>query len=246
MTHPTLVTPAWFETFENFGLLHALTAGTLIASMIAAVTLGRLWRGTPRERMLRAAWAWFTIVWQTWSIVWWMLPANFDINESLPLHLCDFAAWVAPLALLTQNRTLRALLFFWGLGLSTQAFVSPVIGDGPLVMNFWLFWVGHTQIVGSAAYDTAVLGFRPRLHDYLAAVCVSLALMFAMMAFNLAVGTNYWFVGHASPSSPTIVDLLGPWPMRVIWMVLLALGVMALLWGIFAGADRLARARNAD
>ena len=230
--------PAWAATFDAFSLLHALTASLLVFAMLAAIILGRKWRGTEREKILRAHWAWFTILWQTGAIVWWLLPSNFDLGVSLPLQLCDLAVWIAPFALLTQNRTLRALLFFWGLGLSTQAFVSPIVDGGPGTVEFWLFWIGHTQIIGSAAYDTAVLGFRPKARDFIIVSGISIATTIAMLGFNMATGTNYWYVGNSSPDKPTIVDLLGPWPLRVVWMMLLGLGVMAALWGLFAAGGR--------
>jgi len=236
MTLATVAHAGWVETFDNYGLVHLITATSLIGSMITAVVLGRLWRDTRRERVLRYGWAGFTLVWQVAATVWWLLPANFDLYESLPLHLCDMAAWLAPFALVFQNRTLRALLFFWGLGLSTQAFVSPVVSEGVGTIQFWLFWVGHTQIVGSALYDTAVLGFRPRRNDFLAAAAISIAIAGFMMVFNIIFEVNYWFVGDTLPSAPTVVDFLGPWPLRVVWMALLGNAVMAFLWGLFAGA----------
>lgn len=236
MTHA-----GWVETFENYGFVHAITAGSLIGSMIASVLLGRLWQGTRRELVLRYGWAGFTLVWQVGATIWWLLPANFDLYESLPLHLCDMAAWMAPFALVCQHRTLRALLFFWGLGLSTQAFVSPVVAEGVGSVAFWLFWVGHTQIVGSALYDTAVLGFRPRRRDFLTAASVSTAIAGIMMVFDTIFDVNYWFVGDASPSAPTVVDFLGDWPLRVVWMALLGNGIMALLWGMFALARCITR-----
>jgi hypothetical integral membrane protein (TIGR02206 family) len=228
--------PPWATAFDAFSLLHALTAGLLVFAMLAAIILGRRWRGTEREKILRAHWAWFTILWQIGAIVWWLLPSNFDLSVSLPLQLCDLAVWIAPFALLTQNRTLRALLFFWGLGLSTQAFVSPIVDGGINTVEFWLFWVGHTQIIGSAAYDSAVLGFRPKARDFIIVSGISIAAALAMLGFDLATGTNYWYVGNSSPDKPTIVDLLGPWPLRVVWIMLLGLAVMAALWGLFAAA----------
>jgi hypothetical integral membrane protein (TIGR02206 family) len=236
MTLAGLTIPTWAADFSLFGLLHLLTAGLLIAIMLAAIILGRKWRGTEREKILRNHWAWFTILWQTGAVIWWLLPSNFHLAVSLPLQLCDLAVWIAPLALLTQNRTLRALLFFWGLGLSTQAFVSPIVDGGVNTVEFWLFWVGHTQIIGSAAYDSAVLGFRPKARDFIIVSGISIAAALAMLGFDLATGTNYWYVGNSSPDKPTIVDLLGPWPLRVVWIMLLGLAVMAALWGLFAAA----------
>lgn len=243
MSVPGSTSPGWAFQFSLFGPLHVVTVAVLLGAMAAAIVLGRRWRGTTRERVLRHAWIGATFVWQTISVVWYLWPTNFDIVESLPLHMCDLAAWVAPFALLTQKRLLRALLFFWGIGLSTQAFFTPVVDGGIDTFTFWLFWVGHTQIVGSAVYDLGVLGYRPTWRDYLSVTAVNLAALAVILPFDLWTGTNYWYVGNMRPEHPTLIDRLGPWPLRVVWMFLIAQAVLAVMWLAFAAAGRSARKR---
>lgn len=225
--------PQWMLEFQSFGPLHLLTASGLIALMLAALLLGRRWRGSIREQILRRGWIGFTLIWQAYAVIWYLLPANFDLRESLPLHVCDLVAWIAPFALLTQRRLLRSLLFFWGLGLSTQAFVTPVVSEGVDSMHFWLFWVGHTQIVGSAVYDVGVLGYRPRWRDYLQITIVNLVCIGLILPFDLLIDANYWYIGRSRPDHPTLLDALGPWPWRVLWMVLIAQSVLAVLCWVF-------------
>lgn len=224
------IVPGWMTEFTSFGMLHGLTVAALLAAMLLSIILGRRWAGTPRERILRSGWAWFTIIWQAHNVVWYFLPSQWDIAESLPLHLCDLAAWVAPLALLTQKRWLRTILFFWGLGLSTQAFVTPVLEEGIDRFVFWSFWVGHTQIVGSAAYDLLVLKYRPTWRDYRFVTIVNLAIIALMVPFNLLLDVNYWYVGNTRPQFPTLIDRLGPWPLRIVWMILIGQTALAALW----------------
>lgn len=236
----------WAFEFSLFGPLHVVTVALLLGAMAASIVLGRRWRGTVRERMLRHAWIGSTLVWQTIAVAWYLWPSHFDMVESLPLHMCDLAAWIAPFALLTQKRLLRTLLFFWGIGLSTQAFVTPVVDGGVDTVTFWLFWIGHTQIVGSAVYDVGVLGYRPTWRDYLSVTAVNIACLAIILPFDLWTGTNYWYVGNMRPEHPTLIDRLGPWPLRVVWMFLIAQAVLALMWVVFAAAGRGARGRSAS
>ncbi len=181
-----------------------------------------------REWRLRLLWVWTTIAWQTMATVWYLLPRNFDWYESLPLHLCDLAAWVAPLALLTQKRWLRTLLYFWGIGLSTQAFLTPVVEGGHGDFRYWLFFIGHTQIVGSALYDVVVLGYRPRLRDWGIVTLLTLAWIVPVTAFNLLMDVNYGYTGRMTPGGTTVLDYLGPWPWRLGTMFVLT----QVLWGV--------------
>ena len=205
----------WATEFHAFTLQHAVVFAVCFGLILGSVILGRRWRGTSRERRLRHAWIWTTIAWQSAAVVWYLLPANFDPYESWPLHLCDLAAWVAPFALLTQRPWLRALLYFWGIGLSTQAFFTPVVEGGYTDIRFWLFFVGHTQIVGSAIYDAAVLGYRPTLRDWRTMTFITIAWLAVVTPINIVFSVNYGYTGNRLPNGPTIMDYLGPWPWRI-------------------------------
>jgi uncharacterized membrane protein YwaF len=50
-----------------------------------------------------------------------------------------------------------------------------------------------------------------------------------VLPLNVLLGANYGFVGNSRPDNPSIVDLLGPWPGRLIIIVLLVAAVLALL-----------------
>lgn len=41
------------------------------------------------------------------------------------------------------------------------------------------------------------------------------------MALNAITGWNYGFVGAGKPGQPSPIDVLGPYPLRVLWMILI-------------------------
>lgn len=163
-----------------------------------------------------------------------MLPSRFRLDNSLPLHLCDVAGLLAPVALLTLWRPLRAVLFFWAIGLSTQAFFTPVLREGCARTDFWLFWIGHIQIVGSAFYDVFALRYRPKFRDFAIGLAANILYFALVLPVDLALSVNYGYVGNTKPDQPTIIDKLGPWPLRLVWIFLIVHGVMLALWGVFA------------
>lgn len=222
--------PPWPAEFHPFTLLHALTVLACVTLIAAACYHGRCHRETPREARFRRAWAWFVIAWQIMAAAWWLMPGNFKLVHSLPLHICDLAGPVAGAALLTQARWLRTTLYFWGLALSTQAFITPTLQEGPADPRFWLFWVIHLQIIGSAIYDLAVGGYRPNWRDYLAILAITTAYAAIIIPFNLAFETNYGYVGNTLPDRPTALDRLPKaYPARVA-----AMGIIAIVWmGVF-------------
>jgi hypothetical integral membrane protein (TIGR02206 family) len=222
--------PAWPTEFHSFTLLHGLAVLTCVSLIAAACYHGRCHRETPREARFRHVWAWFVLAWQVLAAAWWMMPANFKIGQSLPLHICDLAGLVAGGALLTQARWLRTVLYFWGLALSTQAFITPTLQEGPADLRFWLFWVGHLQIIGSAIYDLVVGGYRPNWRDYVTILAITTAYAAVIIPFNLTFSTNYGYIGNTLPGRPTALDQLPKYyPARVA-----AMGVTAIVWmGVF-------------
>lgn len=208
--------------------------------MILLAAWGRRWREQPRERTLRQSLAAFILLWQVFVTIWWLLPRNYELGTSLPLHLCDLAAWIAPFALIFQRRWLRTLLYFWAFAFSTAAFITPIIEFGPGHIHFWLFWGGHTLIVGAALYDVVAGGYRPRFRDFVIASVFSVGYAALIIPFNIALKTNYGYLGATAPDAATVIDILGDWPLRIVWVALIGEALMLLLWAPWA----IAGARN--
>jgi uncharacterized membrane protein YwaF len=116
---------------------------------------------------------------------------------------------------------------------------------GVLHLKFWMFWVGHTMIVGSAVYDVVVGGYRPRLKDLalvLAAtygLCMTVFYMDVLLTDVLRMPINYWYIGPSKPDTPSLIDQLGPWPLRVAVVIGIVVTDFVLLWAVWPIAARL-------
>lgn len=217
------------DTFQPYSLMHALSAGACGLGVLALVLMGRSLARTAKERQVRAVWIAFVVLVQSSNVGFYLLPARFDPAVSFPLQLCDIAGWLAAVALVLRVRWLRTCLFYFGFGLCTQAFLTPTLTEGPGLAKFWLFWLTHAQIVGSALYDLVVLGYRPSWRDYLVNSVVLLCYGAVVIPLDACCGWNYGYAGATEPHSPTLVQALGPWPLRLIWMWLIAQTMFAVL-----------------
>ncbi len=128
--------------------------------------------------------------------------------------------------LITGHPLLRAFVYFCGLGLCTQALITPSLVEGPAQFPFWFFWSTHGMIVGVACYDLAARGYRPGWRDFGVACVAAAFYVLFVLPIDLVTGWNYGFVGPSRPDVPSIVDLLGPWPRRLIAIVAIAAAVM--------------------
>ena len=229
------------KTFEQFSTTHAVVIVAFFGAVSLAIALGRRHRGTPTlaawERRVGVA---FLALWCV-STVYWLLPRNYNVHKSWPLHMCDLVSLVAPFVLLTSRRWLRALLYYWGLGLSSQGFVTPTLNHGPGTLVFWLFWMIHAAIVGTAIYDLVVRRYRPGWRDFAVGASAAAAYAVAMLAIDIPLHLNYGFVGNLPAEQPTIVDRLGPWPGRVVILSGIVLAWMVVMTVPWVVARRVSR-----
>jgi hypothetical integral membrane protein (TIGR02206 family) len=126
-------------------------------------------------------------------------------------------------------------MFYWGIGLSTQAFITPVITDPPDTMRFQIFFLSHLTIVATPIYDLLVRRFRLTWNDCAWGVLITLAYGGVVIPLNMLFGWNYGYAGQTSPENPTIIDKLGDWPLRLLWMA-------GIVFTLFAAMTAIARA----
>jgi hypothetical integral membrane protein (TIGR02206 family) len=240
----------WLDHFEAGSLFHAWVVTVCVLVIVGACLIGRRLRSQDtadigrRERSFAATLGWSIAAWQAFATVWRLLPGQWDLNESLPFHLCRWTGWIAAVCLIAGTRPgwrwTRSLMFFWGLGLSVQGFITPMWNHGAASMEFWLYWVGHLQIVGVAVYDMAVRGFRPRGKDLLLAVVAGVGFALLVVGVNRALGTNYSYLGEWNYDRASVVDRLGPYPGRVFAMAGGALVIFVVMYCLARGLERVA------
>ncbi|MFG0331062.1 MAG: TIGR02206 family membrane protein [Phycisphaerales bacterium] len=215
--------------------LHVVTVTICVAAVVGACVLGRQWRDAAprREFRLRVGWIISLFILQTLTLGYYLWPATFDKRIGLPFHVCDLAVWFAPFALLGAWRWPKSMLYFWGIGLTIAAFIQPAVKEGVAHPAFWMFWIQHTQITGSAVYLVAVLGYRPTARDLIVALATTAVYVAVIIPVNIVLEVNYGYVGALE--SP--VSFVGPWPWRVGVLYGGAILVFSALWAPFAIAS---------
>jgi hypothetical integral membrane protein (TIGR02206 family) len=229
------------HSFHAFTTAHAVVLGTFAFVTATACALGARGRGSAWLRRAEVTLGVAMLAFWVVTPVYWILPPNYTLEEAIPIHMCDLTGIIAPLVLLTRQRTLRTLLYFWGLGLSINGMLTPVLEEGPVYLRFWLFWLTHASTIGVAIYDLVAHRYRPALRDCVVAIGWCAAWLVTVLVIDLSLGVNYGYVGNVTPKRPTVIDGLGPWPIRVYKMTVAVIGLfltMWLPWGIVARRTR--------
>lgn len=215
--------------FEAFGWSHGVAVAVLVVVGAALAIVGRRYRDTRSER--RLSWA-LAITFTAFLVPvqgYYLLPGQGGIKYSLPLQLCDLAAVAAVWALWTYSSTAFALTYFWGLTLTSQAFISPALtGPDFPSLQFLSFFGMHSLVLWAAIYLIWGAGLRPDWRSYRVAVLVTIGWGVVMFGFNQLEGTNYGFL-TAKPLAASLLDVLGPWPWYLLSEGILGAAAWALI-----------------
>jgi hypothetical integral membrane protein (TIGR02206 family) len=209
---------------------HLATVLVFALAVAAMCWVGCRVRGTDVERVYATALS--ICSWGLWLgyQAYDITTKGFSTSHALPLQLSDVTAAVAGLVFIFDNRKLQSLAYFLGLALGSQAVFTPDLTEGPSTVSFWAFWLYHLFVVGAGIYAVAVQGFRPQWRDLRFALLFGLAYVAMVFTIDAVFDLNYGYLGRPMPSRPSLLDFLGPWPLRVVFMVLLAAIAMTLLW----------------
>ncbi|MCV7279363.1 TIGR02206 family membrane protein [Mycolicibacterium flavescens] len=212
--------------FEPYGPSYWGALAVFVVGAALLVRAGRRMSHTSARRVGRTLGGVTAAIYAA-IVVYNLVPPTLD--SSVPLQLTDLATVVAAYALWTQRHWAYALTYYWGLVLSVQALISPVLrGPDFPHYQFLAFYAIHLVVVWAAIYLTWGRGMRPGWRDYRLAVVVTSAWAVVTVVFNRLADTNYGFTNR-KPASASLLDLLGPWPAYIVVTAALVFAVWALM-----------------
>ena len=140
----------------------------------------------------------------------------------LPLQLCDWAMFVIIVALWTGNRRWLEVAYFWGIGGTLQAILTPNLAFGFPDLRFVSFFVAHSGIIVGIVFLMLVYGFRPTGFGILRTFAWTEVYFVVAFTADLLTGENYGFLLH-KPEAFSLLSYLSDWrPLYLVEFHLLA------------------------
>lgn len=159
--------------------------------------------------------------------------------EALPMQLCDWAMIVIIGALWTGNRRWLEVSYFWGIGGTLQAILTPNLRYGFPDLRFISFFVAHSGIIIGIVFLMLIYGFRPTPRGMLRTFVWTEVYFVVAFTIDLLTGLNYGFLLH-KPEAASLLDFLSDYrPIYLVQFHILAWIFFALLYAPFAIADLL-------
>jgi hypothetical integral membrane protein (TIGR02206 family) len=205
-----------------------------IATAIPALAGALAWatRGRPRAVSLTARVVGSLLALN--ELVWYAFRYSHEgirFPEGLPLQLCDVGVWLVVAAALVCPRRpfVFELAWYWGIAGAGMAILTPDLWAPPLSYPSIYFFAAHGGMVATVLFLVWSHQARPRPGSWWRAFVAVNAYAVAVGAFNAAFRTNYGYL-CAKPEQPSLLDLLGPWPVYILAAEPVVLLLFWLLW----------------
>jgi|SRR5579862_4170624 len=228
--------------FAAFGPSHLAVFALTLAVPLALAVIARRAQSERLARWIALAFAALLVA--TWA-AWFRLIAErgwISPQTILPMDLCDWATIATIVALVSESRRAYELAYFWALSGTLQALVTPELYYDFPDLRFIVFFGFHGGTIAAVLFLTLARGQRPRLSSLPRIITWSLVYLVSALAVNRLFHTNFGYLS-AKPATPSLLDLMGPWPIYIAELAALGIFYVLALYAPFFVADLLRRRR---
>jgi hypothetical integral membrane protein (TIGR02206 family) len=220
-------------TLKEFSPAHLeMILFLILSNLIIFFTLSKI-KSDYKIKLFRYGTA-LIMIFNTVSFEVWAISAGiFTLKYSLPLHLCDVAGILAAIMLLTKSNYLFEITYFWGLGGSCLAILTPDITQSFPHFVFINFFLSHGGIITCVLFMVIIEKYSVSLKSVLRVFVITNLYMLLIAGVNLLLKSNYLYLCR-KPDNPSLMDLLGPWPWYVLSLEGVSLSVFLILYLPFA------------
>jgi hypothetical integral membrane protein (TIGR02206 family) len=218
--------------------MNRLQIGFILATFLVPLVLWlavRLWRGERPpdsslhlERIIARSLAAILVCSYVGALLLKQTAEGLSLDQSLPCHLCDWAAVVTLIALLGRKQAPFELAYCWGLAGTLQGLLTPAVQiDGGL--RSWCFLAIHSVIPASVIWMILGRGMRPSWACWRRVAFWSEIYFLVALLTNDRTRSNYGFLARR-PDNPSLLDFFPDnWWLYVLTVNAFALCLFALM-----------------
>lgn len=164
-------------------------------------------------------------------------------QQMLPMQLCDWAMAIIMIALWTGWPRWFEIAYFWGIGGTLQAVLTPNLNYGFPDLRFISFFVSHSGIIIGVVFLMLTRRLRPYPISIVRVFLWTEVYFVVAMVVDHFTGVNYGFLLHKPEAFSLLSYLSDSRPIYLLQMQALALVFFLVLYLPFAIYDAVASAR---
>jgi len=225
------------NAFRPLGLAHLIVIALTIALPFILAAFVRKSRWPRSERIIGLLLAGLLVINYVGYEIYLAATVGLEWKKVLPFQLCDWAMAAIVVAVLTGRKRWIEVAYFWGIGGTLQAILTPDLKFAFPHIRFLTFFITHSGIVVAIAFMMIVKKFRPHWFSIVRVFAWSELYFVLTLTVDLLTGENYGYLLHP-PASASLLDFLSHnHVLYLLEMHLLALVFYLVLYLPFFGYD---------
>lgn len=228
------------SAFQRYGPAHLVVITLTIALPFVLAALAHKSRWPRGERVIARVLALLLGINYVGYAIYLSAIGATSWEKELPFQLCDWAMVAIIVAFLTGRERWLEVAYFWGIGGTVQAIITPDLRYAFPDIRFMSFFIGHSGIVIGIIFLMVVRGFRPHFDSIWRTFAWTEVYFVITITVDLITGVNYGYLLH-KPEAASLLSFLSD--SRVVYLLqmhLLALVFFLLLYLPFALYDLVA------
>jgi hypothetical integral membrane protein (TIGR02206 family) len=230
--------------FERFGLAHLVVIVLTIALPFVMTAFVRKSRWPRSERIIGRVIAVLLGLNYLGYAIYLRTTQDLTWQNQLPFQLCDWAMIAIIVALLTGRERWLEVSYFWGIGGTAQAILTPDLQHPFPHIRFFSFFIAHSGIVIGIVFLMVMRGYRPHFRSIWRTFAWSELYFAVTIVVDLLTGVNYGYLLHEPQTASLLSFLSDNWPVYLLQMHLLALAFFFALYAPFAVYDLFTQSRK--
>jgi len=211
------------KPFHLFSTSHILTIITILSYIIVTTIFLKKDKFSKYRKKYRYFLFAVIVIEEIMFKLWRLLIEQTPLSANLSLDLCGITIIFLAIMLINKSEKIFEITYFWGLAGATQAILTPDMGQyGFPHFRFLQFFLSHGLILAVIVYFLIVERFKLRKGSIKRAFLITNAYAAIIGVVNYLLDTNYLFLAR-KPSTPSILDYLGPWPWYILSLEVIAL-----------------------
>lgn len=212
---------------DFFSAEHLVPLAGLVAAAAVLCFAAWRWPGSWLEVVARGTAVIIVVAELSWQ-PYLLLHGRWSPAIALPVQLCDVGGFVAAAALWWRKPLLVEVAYFWGLGGTLQALLTPDLHDHFPSFPYLQFYLTHSAVVLAALFLVIGLRLQPRAGAVRRIFLLTLAFAGVVALVDALTGGNYLYLRQIPPGG-SLLNLMGPWPWYIGTGVALAFVFLLIL-----------------
>ncbi len=230
--------------FQPYGLPHLTVIFLTIVLPFALAALVRRTKSKRIEKAIIATLSAVLILNYLAYLIFIRSHGTADWRQMLPMQMCDWGMVVVIVAMWTGNQRWFEVAYFWGIGGTLQAVLTPDLRYGFPDWRFISFFTSHSAIIVGVVFLMLTRRYRPYPMSLVRAWLWSEFYFVVTLIADKLTDFNYGFLLHKPEAFSILSFLSNSRPLYLIQLQGIALLFFLVLYAPFAVVD-LARGKLA-